>query len=77
MLLRPHVRRKDIEGGSLWNGFGLEFELDREGHIVHLGKDGLNAGVCANARYYPATDTTVVTLANIEHDVRDALFHAG
>lgn len=69
MLLRPHVKRRDIENGSLWNGFGLEFALDREGGIVHVGKDGINAGVCAYARYYPALDTTVVTLANIEYDV--------
>ncbi len=40
-----------------------------QGEIVHLGKDGINAGVCSLARFYPARDTTVVTLANIEYDV--------
>ena len=47
----------------------LEFELDRDGEIVHLGKDGINAGVCAYALYYPSIDTSVVTLSNNESNV--------
>ncbi len=68
-LLSPQVKRRDIEGGSLWNGFGLEFELDMDGGIVRLGKDGINAGVASNLAYFPNTDTTCVLLANHDCDV--------
>lgn len=68
-IMRPHVRREESASGSLWNGFGLEFELDSSGEIVVMGKDGINAGISAYARFYPALDATVVTLANIEYNV--------
>jgi CubicO group peptidase (beta-lactamase class C family) len=68
-LMTPQVRRRDTESGSLWNGFGLEFELDGSGEIVDMGKDGINAGVSSYARFYPALDTTAVTLKNIEYNV--------
>lgn len=68
-ILRPHVKRRDIESGSLWNGFALEFELDTDGGIVRFGKDGMNAGVASNLTYLPATDTTCVLLANHDGDV--------
>ncbi len=53
-LLRPQVKRRDIDSGSLWNGLGFEFELGHDGEIVHLGKDGINAGVSSLVRFYPA-----------------------
>lgn len=68
-LMTPRVKRKDTDSGSLWNGFALEFTLDANGEVVHLGKDGINAGVCSFARYYPTLDMSVVTLTNIEYDV--------
>ena len=69
-LLSPHVKRRDtVTGTSLWNGFAFEFEKDAEGEIIHCGKDGINAGVCAYARFYPASGTTVILLSNEENDV--------
>jgi CubicO group peptidase (beta-lactamase class C family) len=68
-LMSPHVKRRDNESGSLWNGFGIEFELDEGGEILVMGKDGINAGVCAYARYYPSDGTSVVTLSNNESNV--------
>lgn len=68
-LLRPHVLRREIDGGSLWNGLGFEFRLDGEGTIVQLGKDGMNAGVASNLAYIPGTDTTCILLANQDCNV--------
>ncbi len=69
-LLTPQVKRRDtVTGTTLWNGFAFEFELDRDGNVLHYGKDGINAGVCAYARYYPGTDTTCILLSNNESDV--------
>jgi CubicO group peptidase (beta-lactamase class C family) len=68
-MLRPHVKRQEIESGSLWNGFAFEFSLDAGGNIVKLGKDGMNAGVASNLAYAPATDTTCVLLANQDCNV--------
>lgn len=68
-LLTPHVKVKEIEGGSLSNGFAFEFKLDAEAQVVCISKDGFNAGVCSMLAYYPASDSTVVLLANIEYDV--------
>jgi CubicO group peptidase (beta-lactamase class C family) len=68
-MLRPHVKRREIDGGSLWNGLGFEFKLDDRGGIVHMSKEGMNAGVASNLAYLPATDTTCVLLANQDCDV--------
>jgi CubicO group peptidase (beta-lactamase class C family) len=68
-LLRPHVKRREDDQGSVWNGFAFEFRLDRDGDVVRLGKEGMNAGVASDLVYYPATDTTTVLLANQDCDV--------
>ncbi len=68
-VLSPHVKRREIESGSLWNGFTFEFTLDAGGNVVKLGKDGMNAGVASNLAYVPATDTTCVLLANQDCNV--------
>ena len=68
-LMSPHVMRREIDGGSLLNGFGFEFRRDADGAIVHLGKDGINAGVASYVVYYPATDVTCVLLANQDCNV--------
>jgi CubicO group peptidase (beta-lactamase class C family) len=68
-LLRPHVKRDDLDSGSLWNGFAFEFTLDGDGEIVRFGKDGINAGVASFATWFPGTDTTCVLLANQDCDV--------
>jgi CubicO group peptidase (beta-lactamase class C family) len=69
-LLTPHVmREEDPELGSLWNGFGFEFELDRDGVITAFGKDGVNAGAASICTYHPAIDTSCIILANQDCDV--------
>jgi CubicO group peptidase (beta-lactamase class C family) len=68
-LLSPHVRRTDVESGSLWNGFAFEFRQDADGKVLTLGKEGINAGVASNLAYFPATDMTCVLLANQDCNV--------
>jgi len=69
-FLAPQVKEKETDdGGTLWNGFALEFKLDSGGTIVRMGKDGINAGVCSRLAYFPARDTTVVLLANVDYGV--------
>jgi CubicO group peptidase (beta-lactamase class C family) len=73
-LLSPQVvREEDPELGSLWNGFGFEFELDRDGVVIAFGKDGVNAGVASICMHYPASDTTIVILANQDCNVWEML----
>ena len=68
-LLSPHVRRADVDGGSLWNGYGFELTLDADGNIVRFGKDGINAGVASFATWFPETNSACVILANHLCDV--------
>lgn len=68
-LLRPHVKRDDFDGGSLWNGFGFEFSVNAENEIVRFGKDGINAGVASFATWFPERDFACVLLANQDCDV--------
>ena len=68
-LLTPHVKAKDIDGGSHWNGFAFEFRRDADGEVVKISKDGINAGVASMMAYYPGIDTTCVILSNQENNV--------
>ncbi len=69
-LIAPEVKYDENDDGeSLWNGFGFEFELDPEGGVMRMDKEGDNAGVDSIMAYFPATDTTVVILANIDYDI--------
>lgn len=68
-LLSPHVKRRDTETGSLWNGFAFEFVLDADGNIVRFGKDGINAGVASYVAWFPQTDSACILLANQDCDV--------
>jgi CubicO group peptidase (beta-lactamase class C family) len=68
-LLRPHVKRRDIDSGSHWNGFGFEFSVNAENEIVRFGKDGQNAGVASFATWFPERDIACVLLANQDCDV--------
>ncbi len=68
-LLSPQVTAKELDDRTLMNGFAFEFAVDPDGTILRLGKDGVNAGVSSMLAYYPATDTTVVLLANQECSV--------
>jgi CubicO group peptidase (beta-lactamase class C family) len=68
-LLRPHVKREDIDVGSLWNGYAFEYSVNAEGEVVRFGKDGVNAGVASFATWFPEQDITCVLLANQDCDV--------
>ncbi len=69
-FLAPHVKQMDLDGGgAAWIGFAFEFKLDSEGAIVHMDKEGENAGVDSLMAYFPASDTTVVLLANVGYSV--------
>jgi len=68
-FLTPQVKEKDIDVGSLWNGFAFEFRLNSNGTIVRMSKEGNNAGVCSMLAYYPAAEITAVLLANVDYDV--------
>ncbi len=51
------------EGGRWAVGYGVEVRYDGV-----FGKDGGDPGTAAVSRYQPATDTTVVVLANVDWD---------
>jgi CubicO group peptidase (beta-lactamase class C family) len=68
-LLRPHVKREDIDVGSLWNGFAFEYSVNAEGEVVRFGKDGINAGVASFATWFPERDIVCVLLANQDCNV--------
>ena len=65
-LLTPRVEAREIIGGTLWNGYGFEFKIVPGGEVVRISKDGYNTGVSSVMAYYPATDATIVLLANQE-----------
>jgi len=68
-FLTPQVKYAEKDGESLWIGFAFEFKLDSRGSIIRMDKEGDNAGVDSLMAYFPATDTTVVLLANVDYDV--------
>ena len=77
-----------IRSGGVWRGVTPELVLTRRatsserwsvGYGVDIrdddvfGKDGGDPGVAALARHVPATDTTVVVLANVDWDETEGL----
>jgi len=68
-LLSPHVMEKENEEGCSMIGFAFEFELDANGRILNIRKDGINAGVASMLVHYSATDITTVLLANQDCNV--------
>lgn len=64
-----HHTIDDAEPGQtaqLHYAFGLEIELDSEGQIRSLYKDGINTGSSAIVRHYPAEGITFAVVANAE-----------
>ena len=49
-MLSPHVKRQDIENGSLWNGFAFEFTRDADGqhHSLRQGRHQCRRGELRN-----------------------------
>lgn len=62
-LLTPKVRHSARGDGSHLMGFGFEFETDADELVRSYWKEGVNVGVSAMLRHYPAVDVTVVVLA--------------
>ena len=68
-LLTPQVKHSDRDGWTQYYGHGLWFRVEPDGTVQHYGKEGINAGVSAYLRHYPAPDLTVVMLSNREDGV--------
>lgn len=68
-LLTPQVKHSDRAGWAQVYGHGLWFRVEPNGDVLYYGKEGINAGVSAYLRYYPAQDITVVLLSNMEDGV--------
>lgn len=69
VLLTPQVKHSDRAGWTQYYGHGLWFRVEPDGTVLYYGKEGINAGVSAYLRYYPAQDSTVVLLSNMEDGV--------
>jgi CubicO group peptidase (beta-lactamase class C family) len=68
-FLTPQVHYRDTAQWRVMFGYALEFRLDKAGQVVCYQKDGVNAGVSAIIRHYPAQDINVVLLANMMNGV--------
>lgn len=68
-LLTPQVKHSDRDGWTQFHGYGLWFRVEPDGTVQHYGKEGVNTGVSAYLRHYPAQDLTVVLLSNREDGV--------
>ncbi len=68
-LLTPQVKHSERDGWTQFYGYGLWFRVEPDGTVLHYGKEGINAGVSAYLRHYPAQDLTVVLLSNMEDGV--------
>jgi len=65
-FLTPKVHYRDRDGWTMKYGYGLWFRIEGEGQIVCYQKEGIAAGVSGLIRYFPASDTSVVLLSNLE-----------
>ena len=62
-LRSPKVRHSARAAGSHLMGFGFEFETDADEVVRCYWKEGVNVGVSAMLRHYPAKDITFAVLA--------------
>jgi CubicO group peptidase (beta-lactamase class C family) len=68
-LTTPQVYYRDTKRGRLMFSYVLEFLLDQSGQVIYFQKDGVNAGVSAIIRHFPASDINVILLSNMEQGV--------
>jgi hypothetical protein len=50
-------------------GYGLWFYVEAAGRVICYQKEGVNAGVSAVMRFFPAQDINVILLSNMEDGV--------
>jgi hypothetical protein len=69
-FLTPQVpyRTRD-DHSTIQYGYGLWFHVDLAGQILYYQKEGINTGVSAILRHYPAQDINVVLLSNMSEGV--------
>ena len=73
LFLAPQVKHHDLDAGELRYGFGLEFELDADGQVTAMYKDGVNAGASAFLGWYPGAGLTLALVSNAEDGVWEPL----
>ena len=70
-FLTPQVVRRERDGWTERFGYGPWFRVEPDGSVLFLEKEGINAGVSAIVRHYPARDLTLVILSNLEDGAWD------
>lgn len=72
-VTRELVLTRRVTSNARWSvGYGVDIRDDDA-----FGKGGGDPGVAAASRYAPATDTTVVLLANVAWDETEGLYELG
>jgi hypothetical protein len=75
-MLTPQVLYYEKDEWTVKFSYVLEFFLDKASQaVVFYQKDGINAGVSAIIRHYPAQDINVVILSNMMDGVWDPVWH--
>lgn len=69
----PQVLHHVGDEWRLMFGYGLQFGLDGNGNVLFAEKEGINTGVSAVIRHYPAQDINVVLLSNTQAGVWEPL----
>ena len=70
----PQVHYRQHDGWKMEYGYGLWFYVEPDGHVVCYEKEGINAGVSAVVRYFPAQDINVVLLSNLSTGVWEPIW---
>ncbi|HKI55355.1 MAG TPA: hypothetical protein VJ987_14615, partial [Anaerolineales bacterium] len=73
-LFTPHVDYKDKDDWMMKYGYCFWFYVDKDGKVVCLQKEGVNAGVSGAMRYFPEQDINLVILSNMEEGVWEPIW---
>jgi len=73
-LFKPHVDYKEKDGWVMKYGYCFWFYVEKDGKLVCLQKEGVNAGVSGAMRYFPEQDINVVILTNMEEAVWEPIW---
>ena len=68
-FLRPHALHSRTAERVLRYGLGIDHVSDADDRPMYIEKEGCNAGVSADVRWYPNEDVTVVMLSNTSDGV--------